>query len=74
MPCIEAFINSLKACWVTKLMKRKVNPDILNFYLEKMGYSLDLMLKSNITDRKEWNSTINIPNFYLEIFECFNSC
>ena len=70
---IETQIKSLKAIWVSKLLKSKNTMyDIVKGYLNKMNVSPEYIVKTSEKNPDEFKLIEHLPMFYREIFSSFN--
>ena len=70
---IETKIMSLKAIWVSKLLKSKNTMyDIVKGYLNKMNVSPEYIVKTSEKNPDEFKLIEHLPMFYREVFSSFN--
>lgn len=73
---IESKFKSIKASWVSRLLSsdlfiRKFVDDMCN----KVGLDTDyIIIKSNLTEKRYYDSIPRLPQFYKEVFCAFNQC
>lgn len=71
---IESKIQAAKAAWVKHIVSENKWNGILQHEIEKLGFTVDLLLKCNFTSIKEFPCINKIPRFYQEVFICLNKC
>jgi len=71
---IESKIQATKAAWVKHIISENKWNGILQHEIEKLGFTVDLLLKCNFTSTKEFPCITKIPSFYQDVFTCFNKC
>ena len=72
---VDSFIGSLKASWTNRLQNVQGKwLDVLSFYIDKLGLSIDYVLKTNIRRITDFPVIHSIPEFYRDIIFNLNKC
>ena len=73
---IDAYIMSLKAAWVSKLLRIKGNwKKVFEHYVHSIGFKqMSYIFKMTFIDVKNFKIISRLPKFYVEVLIAFNKC
>jgi hypothetical protein len=71
---IECMTNAVKAAWIPRLLSIDKSQSIFFEYLETNCLSINLLVKGNIKDVKQFPNNVCLPDFYRECIISFNKC
>ena len=70
----ESKTQAAKAAWVKHIVDQNKWNGILHYEIEKLGFTMDLLLKCTFTSVKEFPCINEIPRFYQDVLISFNKC